>query len=217
VSALLAVQAAMGLDATTPAIVLADTLALELPRANSAAGSELPLLVAAAEQDRRAADLGLLSERRKRLAAPALSLGVEGSNPGGAGGALPLVGLALPIPLFNRNSAAIQAAQANVARSNALLAQTRIELMAAIAQASRTAEVARTRAERSARLVDGADRIAALSLLAYREGASTLPNVLEAQRTARATLSQYIDDLAAARNAAGLVRLLSLTAASATP
>jgi len=59
-----------------------------------------------------------------------------------------------------------------------------------------------------------ADNIAALSLLAYREGASTLLNVLEAQRTSRATLAQYIDDLATARNAAGLVRLLTLSAAT---
>jgi len=36
--------------------------------------------------------------------------------------------------------------------------------------------------------------------------------VLEAQRIARETLSQYVDDVAAARNAAGVVHLLTLTA-----
>ena len=34
-------------------------------------------------------------------------------------------------------------------------------------------------------------------MTAYREGASALPAVLEARRSAREVLSQYIDDLAA--------------------
>lgn len=215
-SALLIVQAAMGMSATSPTIVLADTLALDAtvaPRAaQSASGSTSPLLLDAAERDLLAADQSVLLERRRRIGAPSLSLGIEGSNPGGQGGGLPTIGLSIPIPVFNQNGAAILAAQANQRRALALLAQTRLELNAAISQAERVATVARIRAERSATLVAGADRIATLSLLAYREGASTLPNVLEAQRTARATLSQYIDDVAAARNAAGLVRLLSLTA-----
>ena len=53
--------------------------------------------------------------------------------------------------------------------------------------------------------------MAQLSLFAYREGAFALSSVIEAQRIARETLSQYVDDLAAARNAAGIVRLLTLT------
>jgi cobalt-zinc-cadmium efflux system outer membrane protein len=155
----------------------------------------------------------LLLERRRRLGAPSFSLGIEGSNPGGAGGGLPTIGLSIPLPVFNQNGAAILAAAANQRRALALLAQTRLDVTTALAQARRAAAAAYARAQRSAGLVAGADRIASLSLLAYREGASTLPNVLEAQRTARATLSQYIDDVAAAINAAGLARLLSLTAA----
>jgi hypothetical protein len=46
-------------------------------------------------------------------------------------------------------------------------------------------------------LVVRAERVAAKSLTAYREGASALPAVLEARRTAREVLGQYIDDLAA--------------------
>jgi len=216
IAALLTVQSAMGLSATSPSIVLADTLALEATAAAALARSggapAAPLLIDAAERDVTAANQSLLLERRRRVGAPSLSLGIEGSNPGGQNGGLPTIGLSIPIPLFNQNGASILVAQANQRRALALLAQTRLELTAAVAQAERVAAVARLRAERSATLVAGADRIAALSLLAYREGAFTLPNVLEAQRTARAALSQYIDDVAAARNAAGLVRLLSLTA-----
>jgi hypothetical protein len=83
---------------------------------------------------------------------------------------------------------------------------------AALARAHRAAAVAQERAARSQRLLEGANRVASLSLLAYREGAAALASVLEAQRTARETLAQYVEDVAAARNAAGLVRLLTLTA-----
>lgn len=219
VNALLSVQVAMGLSGETATIVLTDSLALDSADAvsnagTSGAGGSPSLLISAAEQELRAADLTVQFERRRLLAAPSLSFGFESHDPGGQNGALPTLGIAFPLPVFNRNGASILAAQAAQSRSTALLAVARLAVNAAIAQARRASTVARARAERSARLVAGADNIAALSLLAYREGASSLLNVLEAQRTSRATLAQYIDDLASARNAAGLVRLLSLTAAT---
>jgi outer membrane protein, heavy metal efflux system len=82
----------------------------------------------------------------------------------------------------------------------------------ALAQALRSSVVALQRASRSSRLLESANRVAALSLLAYREGAQALPTVLEAQRTAREAQAQYVEDVAAARNTASLVRLLTLTA-----
>src|SRR5439155_1257020 len=51
--------------------------------------------------------------------------------------------------------------------------------------------------------------VAAMSLQAYAEGAVALPNVLEAQRNAREALGRYVDDVAAASNAAAAVRLLT--------
>jgi outer membrane protein TolC len=53
-----------------------------------------------------------------------------------------------------------------------------------------------------------------MSLVAYREGAASLPNVLEAQRSARDVRGQYIDDLAAAWIATAELRVLSLTPTS---
>jgi outer membrane protein TolC len=53
-----------------------------------------------------------------------------------------------------------------------------------------------------------------MSLTAYREGQSSLPNVLEAQRNARDVLGQYIDDLAAAWIASASLRVFLLTTAS---
>jgi outer membrane protein TolC len=60
-------------------------------------------------------------------------------------------------------------------------------------------------------LVASANRVAAMSLTAYREGESSLPNVLEAQRNAREILGQYIDDLADAWIASASLRVYTLT------
>ena len=60
-------------------------------------------------------------------------------------------------------------------------------------------------------LVESANRIAAMSLAAYREGAQGLAAVLEAQRNARDILSQYIDDLADAWIATATLRLTPWT------
>ncbi|HKW41530.1 MAG TPA: hypothetical protein VJN39_09790, partial [Gemmatimonadales bacterium] len=67
------------------------------------------------------------------------------------------------------------------------------------------------RVTRGARLLASADRVAAMSLRAYAEGAIPLANVLEAQRNARAALGAYIDDVALASDARGAVRLLTTT------
>jgi cobalt-zinc-cadmium efflux system outer membrane protein len=210
ISSLLAVQGAMGLNADVVAIVLADTLeALPSAARAGAAGSGTPLLLAAVEEDARSAELALTLERRRVFAAPAMSLGFESKDPTGAeSGTLPTIGLSIPFPLFNQNGASVGAAQAQRDRALGILALARIEVNAALARARRAFVLAQERATRSQRLLAAANSVSALSLLAYREGAAALPIVLEAQRTARAAQTQYVDDVAAARNAAGLVTLL---------
>jgi outer membrane protein TolC len=59
-------------------------------------------------------------------------------------------------------------------------------------------------------LVESANRVAAMSITAYREGAQGLPAVLEAQRNAREILSQYIDDLVDAWIATATLRVYTL-------
>jgi outer membrane protein TolC len=56
-----------------------------------------------------------------------------------------------------------------------------------------------------------ADRVARLSLRAYAEGAYPLTTVLEAQRNARDSLVELIDDLVAANTAAAALRLYAGT------
>lgn len=219
VAARLALQSLMGSSADSMPVGLADSLELSSAtvatstRIDAVAppGNTASLLVVASELESTAASARLRAERRRRLAAPSLSVGVETGNPGGPHGALPTVGIALPLPLFNRNDAAILAAQAEADRARASARLARLDASLAVAGARREASAARARVERSRRLVASADRIATLSLLAYREGAATLSSALEAQRSARETLAQFIDDVAQARIAESVLRLHSLT------
>ena len=211
VAALLDVQALMGEPSETPAIVLADTLDAGMTPAEPPAGSQL--LVAAAEEDLHQADQALTLEKRLIFGAPSLAVGWEQRDPTGAEpGVLPTVGVSVPLPLFNQNRGTVLLAQSARDRAEAALTLARLEGAQQAARARRELALAVDRLKRSERLVASANSVAQLSLLAYREGASTLPNVLEAQRAARETLAQYVDDMAAARNAAGILHLLTLTA-----
>jgi cobalt-zinc-cadmium efflux system outer membrane protein len=210
VAALLDLQSLMGIDAKAPALMLTDTLDIGDAVLNS--GTGVQLLVAAAESDAQAAEYAVRLQKRTLFAPPSLSLGFESHDPTGAEtGALPTIGITLPLPLFNQNRGAIGLAQAERDRAQAALALARIEGSAQLLRARRQLSAARDRAARSGRLQQSAERVAALSLLAFREGAAALPSVLEAQRASREALAQYVDDVAAARNAAGIVRLLTLT------
>lgn len=215
-NALLGVQIVMGLPTETPAITLTDTL--DLPAIGAAPAPGTTLLIAAAESDVQATERTMALQRRWVFTQPALTVGFETDDPGGRGHQLlPTFGLLFPLPVFNQNGPALQAAIAEHGRATASLALVRIELGAARARAERALVVARVRVARSQQLAVSARRVAALSLLAYQEGAAALPMVLESQRTSLETLFQVVDDIAAVRNSAGLVRLLSVTVTPPPP
>ncbi len=123
-----------------------------------------------------------------------------------------MVGVALPLPLFNRNGAAIQSAAAARDRSRVEADVARRESDANVAAARRELLGALRRVARDRALLVSAERVAAMSLLAYGEGAVALPSVLEAQRTAREALADTVADLAAANVAAAALRLVRATA-----
>jgi cobalt-zinc-cadmium efflux system outer membrane protein len=146
------------------------------------------------------------------LLSPSVQVGVERGDPSGAEpGALPTLGIALPLPLFNWNGGAIARARADRDGAAARLEATRRAADAGRARAVGERTVALTRARRDAGLVASADSVAVMFLQAYAEGAVSLPEVLEAQRNAREALGRYVDDLALANTAVGLVRLLDAT------
>ena len=213
IAALLEVQRVMGLPSDQPRIALADSLVL--PAADAAPLAGTTLQVASAEAAVRSADAGLSLARRSVFAAPSLTFGFDSHDPTGAEtGLLPTFGVALTFPLLNFNGGAIAAAAAARDRAAAELLVARRESDAAVARARRDLAVTIARAQRDRRLVASADRVAAMSLTAYAEGAIALPGVLEAQRQAREALGHLIDDLAAANAADAAVRLFTASEAS---
>lgn len=218
VAAVLEVQRVMGRGSDTVSILLADSLAAPLapdpwplaPRSSPLNPEAWPLLVAAADASVLASERALALARRGALAAPSLTLGAEGGDPSGTeNGPLAIVGISIPLPLFNWNGAAIQAATASRDRARIQAYVARRASDAAIAAARRELAAALRRVERDRALVASADRVAAMSLVAYGAGAAALPNVLEAQRTARQALADYVNDLAAANVAEAALRLVT--------
>ncbi len=219
-AALLDLQSALGVPATRVTIALADTLALpagdSLARLASmvapAAPAGVPVAVAAAERDVRAAEESLALERRGVWSGLALQAGIEAHDPSGSEpGLLPTFGLSIPLPLLSRNRGAIALAAASRDRARVELSAARRESTALLASARRELAAAANRAARDRELVASADRVARMSLQAYAEGAYPLANVLEAQRNAREVLAQLIDDTAALSGAAAALRLYSTT------
>jgi outer membrane protein, heavy metal efflux system len=164
----------------------------------------------------QAAELSLLRERRNVFAWPALSVGIEWHDPTGSEpGLLPLVGLAVPLPLFNRNQGPIAEAEAERQRARAQLTSVRLEVKQRLAEGLRERAALRAEIRRDIELVVRAQRVATKSLTAYREGASALPAVLEARRSAREVLGQYIDDIAALLTVNTELRALTQTVSPA--
>jgi len=209
--AVLDLQLVMGLGGDAVAIALADTLAPPAPEDSVGVGEPLPVAAAAAalQSQQRAVALA----RRSRFGTPSLELGFETHDPsGGEPGWLPTVGLSFTLPLFNWSGGAITQAAAARDRAQADLERVRRETAAEVARAHRELRAATLRVQRDGRLLASAERVAVLSLQAYREGAIALPNVLEAQRNARDALGRYIDDVAAAHDAQAFVRLVTASA-----
>ena len=203
-------QTVMGLDTTRIAIVPSDSLTMP-PLTPPSAVPEVSLPIAAAQQTLSAADLSVKLQRRSVFTPFSVQAGVEWGDPGSSG-LLPTFGFSIPLPLLNRNRGPIAQAEAERERARAELALALFQTKAIIGRAVRERAVALEKLQRDRLLVESANRIASMSLVAYREGAQGLPAVLEAQRNARDILSQYVTDLADAWIATATLRLYSLTA-----
>ena len=213
VSTLLDLQTVIGVS--TAGVAISTTDSLVAPADSITAGSGQPLPIAAAEAMLRSASLGVRLQRRSLFAATSISAGFETHDPGGdEKGILPVVGLSIPFPVFHRNGAQIAVAQAEHARALAERDVAVLETRAAIARTERERATALASVARDERLVASANRVAALSVTAYREGAAPLATAIEAQRNAREILAQYIDHLAAAWIATAALRVRTLTAST---
>lgn len=208
---LIELQTAMGLTRVTGSLPVADSMMLP-DTAAPLVSSGTPLPIAAAMEGISSARSLLVVERRGAIGAPSLMGGFETRDPSGSEkGILPTFGFTIPLPLFNRNQAGIATARADLLKAQADLAVAQLEYYSQVATARRERSAAYARASRDQSLLAAANRVAQMSITAYKAGAMALPNVFEAQRNARDILRQYIDDLSAAWIADATLRLLTLT------
>jgi cobalt-zinc-cadmium efflux system outer membrane protein len=215
IAAILDLQQALGMAVSAQSIAIADSLTV--PTIDSAAlmgSARTPatLPVAAAQRDLQSADQALALEHRSIWSGLALQAGVEDHDPTGSEpGLLPTFGVSVPLPLFSQGQGAVAVAEAERDRARVQLAAAQRESAALVAKARRDLAASSRRAARDRELVETANRVARRSLQAYAEGAYPLTTVLEAQRNARDTLSELIDDLVAANAAAATLRLYTAT------
>ena len=210
ISTLLDLQATLGYLSDDLEITAVDSL--EMPP-DARPPAQATLSETAASLSLTAAALNSQAHRHSVFSAPTLSFGFEHGDPDQPG-ILPTFGLGLSLPIFNRQRGEILVAEAERIKAQAELAQAQVEARNEIAHGKRERENALAKVARDRQLIASADRVASMSLVAYREGAASLPNVLEAQRSARDIRGQYIDDLAAAWIATAELRVLSLTPTS---
>jgi outer membrane protein, heavy metal efflux system len=232
ISALLDLQALLGMPSDEISVTLTDTLeappmAAPTPATGtlrpdtthgtspamqaSTSSNNVPLPVAAAQAQLQSQKLALMAAKQTAAGAPSIQAGFDYHDPQEPG-LLPTVGLSFPLPLFNSNAGEVELAKANIDRAAAELEAARRESAAQLAQATRALDVSLMRVRRDHDMLSLADRVVARSLTAFADGASPVSAVLEAQRSAREARLQYIDDLAAANTAASAVRLFTLTA-----
>ncbi len=216
---LLDLQTVLGMPTSGIVVTLADSLAAPPNDGSGADGPTLPLRVAAAEASLTAAEFSRRVQHRSVWMLPSIEGGVEFGDPAERSSRtlLPTFGFSFPLPFLNRNRGPILAADAERDRARAELELARLESRSLITRSLRAREMTFGKVARDRALVESANRVVIMSIRAYQEGASPLANVLEAQRTAREVIAQYIDDIAAAWIATSAVRLYTLTTSSANP
>ena len=210
ISSVFDLQSVMGLDTNRISVMPSDSLTLPPSSPPPDAIPAFTLPVAAAQQALSAADISVRVQKRSIFTPFSVQGGVEWGDPG-TPGILPTFGFLIPLPLLNRNRGPIAQAVAERERARAELALTLFQTQATIGRAARQRNVALEKLQRDRLLVESANRIVAMSLVAYREGAQALVTVLEAQRNARDILSQYVNDLADVWIATATLRLYALT------
>lgn len=211
----LELQAAMGLRGDSIVVALTDSLT---PPTGSVAHDAVDMAttptVAAASAAVTAANETLVFQRRSVYGVPSIQFGADSRDPTGAEkGLLPTIGVALPIPLFNRNNGAVDAAHAEVTRASAALAIARLDAAAQLSRARRNRTVAESRIDRDRAMMAAAALNVAMAERAYAAGEMAIASVFEARRAQHDAQAQYVTDMVAANVGAALVRVFTANGA----
>ncbi|WGY70067.1 TolC family protein [Burkholderia cepacia] len=173
--------------------------------------------VARAEMLRSNAAVSL--ERARRIPDVTISAGVKRVTTGGVPDNQAVVGVSIPIPLFNTNKGALLEATHKAERANADLDRERTRLRLELTQAYANFEAAAQEAQRLKADILPAARLALDAMSrGYELGKFSFLDVLDAQRTLFQGQSQYVRALADAHTArADIGRLVGTPLAPLAP
>ncbi|HPF61446.1 MAG TPA: TolC family protein [Gemmatimonadales bacterium] len=206
-SATLALQEAIG--APTDRIRWTPSDDVGAPREIPTLAAGLPAITRAAELDVAAARFGTLAARRTRFGGIAALTGIEFGDPSGSEpGILPVVGVSLPLPLWNRQRGQVALADAAEAAARATRDRLLLASAATVARTRRAYQVASAQLEQDGELLETAARLESMADLAYREGEATLVEVLATRQQAREIRALHLQHQADASVAAATLRWL---------
>jgi cobalt-zinc-cadmium efflux system outer membrane protein len=155
-----------------------------------------PASVRLAERDSVAAELHARAISRGRIPMPSVEAGADWSDPGAPGQALAVVGISLPLPLWQSGGAGAVIASGEASEANARLREVRgtfaAEREAAAARVTETA--ARALALRDT-LVPAASDLRRRATQAYASGATGVLPVLDALRSERELIGEMLRGL----------------------
>ena len=176
---------------------LQDAAPLDQARLDQEALSQRPDLLLAAAQEQRAA-AGLLLAHRNW--APDLTwsfnLAQEGSGQNALQPRTYTVGLAVPLPSIRRQRGEIAKAEADHRTQELQKAKAQAQVVQDVANAVAAFEAARKRLRRmEGGLLQAAQRSYELVSFQYEKGATSLLDVLDAQRTCLATQAEHLQNL----------------------
>lgn len=167
------------------------------------------------EMERRRAALNL--ERSRRYPNVTVSVGAQRSDD--FDGTQSLVGISVPLPLFDRNQGNVGEAQQRLYQAQDELLATEIRLKRELAQAHGRLRAARRQVETlSTHVLPGAQRAYEAATRGFELGKFSFLDVLDAQRTLLQTRTQYLGALSQANQAsAELQRIVGDRAVASTP
>jgi len=193
--------------------VLAGSLEEGLSATIAADSNRAIPMVAAAQADSTVGALVLQSTGRARIPFPSLEIGAEWNDPADPSHTYGVIGLILPVPIWNQGGAQMAAAEARAAAAAAQVTETRLAARQLVEEADIRLLGTATRA-RFARdsLVPAAAGLRTKALAAYRSGETDIVPVLAAIHREREVQLAAIDALVAYQDAvAGLHALLGIT------
>jgi cobalt-zinc-cadmium efflux system outer membrane protein len=160
-------------------------------------------MVASQRADSVMAAAQYTTTQRSRIPMPSVQAGLDWNDPANPNaGSTIVLGVALPIPLWQVGSGAAAAAQARADESAARLREVRADAARLLAQAAvRVQETARRALEARDAIFPLATRQRELALVAYRAGETGIVPVLDALRAEREVVRDLVADLVAYQTA----------------